>query len=222
MAVCYSNHRKRVQTLRTLLGNAQVPVLFFSLQIYWSSSYIPHSGLFIYAFVILSPFSFLTNTFHALQDSSPPHHCSVTALSGSAELQDLNSLLWLVPGTLPGRDLLRAQLQRGTIHITACVNVLYDLPGGLSLSLSLSFSLSLSHTHTHTHSSTLPVWVLAYISHSASLVTLARGALFLFVFSLSVFFLKLWSSSFFIQLRPSCYSWSWLCLSVLSALERHS
>ena len=220
MAVCYSNHRKRVQTLRTLLGNAQVPVLFFSLQIYWSSSYIPHSGLFIYAFVILSPFSFLTNTFHALQDSSPPHHCSVTALSGSAELQDLNSLLWLVPGTLPGRDLLRAQLQRGTIHITACVNVLYDLPGGLSLSLSLSFSLSLSHTHTHTllYSTCLSFGLhisLGFLGHSGQRCSF-------FVFSLSVFFLKLWSSSFFIQLRPSCYSWSWLCLSVLSALERHS
>ena len=167
MAVCYSNHRKRVQTLRTLLGNAQVPVLFFSLQIYWSSSYIPHSGLFIYAFVLLSPFSFLTNTFHALQDSSPPHHCSFTALPGSAELQDLNSLLWLVPGTLPGRDLLRAQLQRGTIHITACVNVLYDLPGGLSLSLSLS--LSLTHTHTLLYSTCLSFGLhisLGFLDHS--------------------------------------------------------
>ena len=56
MAICYSNHRKLVQTLTTLLGNGQVPILFFSLQIYWSSSYIPHSELFTYAFVLLPPF----------------------------------------------------------------------------------------------------------------------------------------------------------------------
>ena len=92
VTICYSNHRKLVQTLRTLLGNSQVPVFFFSPQIYWSSFYIPHCGLFIYAFALLSPFSFLTNTFHALQDSSPPHHWSFTALPGRAALQDLNSL----------------------------------------------------------------------------------------------------------------------------------
>ena len=110
-------------------------------------------------------------------------------------------------------------------HYSLCECPLWPAWRTLSLSLSHSLSLSLTHTHTqthtHTHSSTPPVWVLAYISHSASLITLARGALFLFVFSLSVF-LKLWSSSLFIPLRPSCYSWSWLCLSVLSALGRHS
>ena len=153
------------------------------------------------------------------EDGGYVHAGSFTSLPGTAELQDLNSPhklpphLWLVPGAPPGRELLKAQLQRGTIHVTACVNVLYDLPGGLSL----SFSLFLTHTPLLTCLSFSLHISLCFLDHSGQRCFLL---LLLLLLSPLFFFLKLWSSSLFILLRPSCYSWSWLCLSVLSALGR--